>query len=191
MLMKRKATFDDLEQVEGLAEIVNGEIMLLPPKDFRHMRAGMYISDVLFEYEARTQLGLACAAGQHYPVLLPHRESFCPDVSFYQPPEVSKSESGALVFVVEIRSVGDYGLPAERTLAAKRAEYFAVGTKVVWDVDIRQEGWIRSYRAEEPMSPLVFKRGDAAHAEPALMNWSVSVSGLIAEVQRVPLMPLI
>jgi Uma2 family endonuclease len=187
MLMKRQATFDDLEQVEGLAEIVNGEIMQLPPKDFRHTRAAMYISDVLMEYEARTQLGMAFATGQHYPVLLPHRMSFCPDVSFYQPLEISKTESGALLFVVEIRSKNDYGLPAERTIAAKRADYFAAGTKVVWDVDIRHEGWIRSYRAEEPMSPLVFKRGDYAHAEPALLNWFVNVSSLLAEVQRVPL----
>jgi Uma2 family endonuclease len=187
MLMKRQATFEDLEQVDGLAEIVNGEIMQLPPKDFRHTRAAMYISDVLVEYEARTQLGLAFVTGQHYPVLLPHRLSFCPDVSFYEPLKVGKSDSGGLVFVVEIRSAGDYGLPAERARAAKRADYFAVGTKVVWDVDIRQEGWIRSYRSEEPMSPLVFKRGDHAHAEPALINWSLSVNALIAEVQRVPL----
>jgi hypothetical protein len=73
------------------------------------------------------------------------------------------------------------------SIAAKRADYFAVETKVVWDVDIRQEGWIRSYRAEEPMSPLVFERGDYAHAEPALTHWSMNVSGLIEEVQRVPL----
>lgn len=185
MLMKRQVTFDDLEQVDGLAEIVNGEIMLLPPKDFRHTRASMYISDCLMEYEARTQRGWGFMTGQHYPVKLPHRLSICPDVSFYEPPEISGS--GALLFVVEIRSAGDYGLPAERKIAAKRADYFAVGTKVVWDVDIRQEGWIRSYRAEDPANPLVFTRGDYAHAEPALMNWSMDVSDLIAEVQRVPL----
>jgi Uma2 family endonuclease len=187
MLMKRQATFDDLERVEGLAEIVNGEIMLLPRKDSHHTRAAWYIGNRLLEYEARTQLGWAYMTGEHYPVLLPHRQSLCPDVSFYEPPEISKSENGALALVVEIRSAGDYGLAAERAIAAKRADYFAVGTKIVWDVDIRREGWIRSYRAEAPMSPQVFKRGDDAHAEPALMNWSVSVNGLIAEVQRVPL----
>jgi Uma2 family endonuclease len=186
MLMKRHATFDDLEQVEGPAEIVNGEIRMLPPKDSHHTRAGMYIGSRLLEYEARTQLGWAFLTGANYPASLTHRMSFCPDVSFYEPAEISKSE-GALALVVEIRSAGDYGLGAERDMAAKRADYFAVGTKVVWDVDIRREGWIRSYRAEEPMSPLVFKRGDHAHAEPALVNWSVSVSGLLAEVQRVPL----
>lgn len=191
MLMKRQATLDDLEQVEGLAEIVNGEITMLPPRDSRHTRAGMYISSRLLEYEARTKLGWVFVAGANYPVLLPQRQSLCPDVSFYVPAESSKSEDGALALVVEIRSAGDYGLPAERAMAAKRADYFAVGTKVVWDVDIRREGWIRSYRAEEPRSPLVFKRGDHAHAEPALINWSVSVSDLIAEVQRVPLIPLI
>jgi|EndMetStandDraft_3_1072993.scaffolds.fasta_scaffold47671_2 Uma2 family endonuclease len=187
MLMKRQTTFDDLDHVEGLAEIVNGEIVMLPPKDFRHTRASMYISDCLVEYEVRTQLGWTFITGAHYRALLPHRMSFCPDVSFYQPSKIGKSEDGSLALAVEIRSAGDYGLVAERTMAAKRADYFAAGTKVVWDVDIRKEGWIRSYRAEEPTSPLVFKQGDYAHAEPALMNWSMCVSGLMAEVQRVPL----
>jgi Uma2 family endonuclease len=187
MLMKRQVTLDDLEQVHGLAEIVNGEIVMLPPKDFRHTRASMYISDCLKEYEARTELGWTLMTGASYQALLPHRMSFCPDVSFYQPSKIGKSEEGALALVVEIRSKGDYGLPAERTIAAKRADYFAVGTKVVWDVDIRHEGWIRSYRAEEPMSPLVFKAGDYAHAEPALTNWFMRVRGLLEEVQRVPL----
>jgi Uma2 family endonuclease len=159
MLMKRQATFDDLEQVEGLAEIVNGEIMMLAPKDSHHTRAGMYIGNRLLEYEARTQLGWTFLTGANYRAKLPHRLSFCPDVSFYEPPEISKSD-GALALVVEIRSAGDYGLQAERVMAAKRADYFAAGTKVVWDVDIRREGWIKSYRAGEPASPLVFKRGD-------------------------------
>jgi Uma2 family endonuclease len=187
MLMKRHVTFDDLEQVEGLAEIVNGEIVMLPPKDFRHTRASMYISDCLMEYEARTQLGWTFVTGANYQASLLHRMSFCPDVSFYQPSKSGNPQDGALALAVEIRSAGDYGLGAERTLAAKRADYFAVGTKVVWDVDIRKEGWIRSYRAEDPTNPVVFKRGDNAHAEPALINWSMSVNGLITEVQRVPL----
>jgi Uma2 family endonuclease len=42
---------------------------------------------------------------------------------FPQPPD----------FAVEVRSEDDYGPLAERELADKRADYFAVGTQVVWD----------------------------------------------------------
>jgi hypothetical protein len=37
---------------------------------------------------------------------------------------------------VEVRSEGDYGPAAEREMAAKRRDYFAAGTQVVWDVDV-------------------------------------------------------
>jgi len=35
---------------------------------------------------------------------------------------------------VGVRSENDYGLAAEGELATKRADYFAAGTRVVWDV---------------------------------------------------------
>jgi len=44
--------------------------------------------------------------------------------------------SGAPIFAVEVRSENDYGPAAERAMAAKRADYFACGTLVVWDVDL-------------------------------------------------------
>ena len=39
---------------------------------------------------------------------------------------------------------------AEREIAAKRAEYFAAGTLVVWDVDLLSENVVRVYRANDP-----------------------------------------
>jgi Uma2 family endonuclease len=82
------------------------------------------------------------------------------------------------VLAVEIRSPEDYDPAAERRLAAKRADYFAEGTQVVWDVDVLREGWIRSYCASDPDHPAVFYRGDVADAEPAVPGWRFAVDDL-------------
>jgi hypothetical protein len=37
---------------------------------------------------------------------------------------------------------------------------------------------VRSYRADAPDQPTVFRRGDTAHAEPALPGWSIPVDDL-------------
>ena len=39
----------------------------------------------------------------------------------------------------------DYGPAAEKAMAHKRADYFAAGTQVVWDVEILREGWIAGW----------------------------------------------
>lgn len=52
----------------------------------------------------------------------------------------------APVFAVEVRSDGDYGTKAEKALAEKRADYFAAGTLVVWDVDLLSLDVIKSYK---------------------------------------------
>jgi Uma2 family endonuclease len=85
---------------------------------------------------------------------------------------------GVPVLAVEVRSPDDYGPAAERRMAAKRADYFAEGTQVVWDVDVLREGWIRSYRASEPNHPSVFHRGEIADAEPAVSGWRFAVDDL-------------
>jgi Fe-S cluster assembly protein SufD len=50
-------------------------------------------------------------------------------------------------FAAEVRSENDYGAGAERELAQKRVDYFAAGTKVVWDVDLQSENVVRVYDA--------------------------------------------
>ncbi len=82
------------------------------------------------------------------------------------------------MFAVEVRSDGDYGLAAERAMAAKRAAYFAAGTPVVWDVDVLEEQLIRVYRASDSATPTVYRRGNIAQAEPALPGWSMPVDDL-------------
>jgi Uma2 family endonuclease len=85
---------------------------------------------------------------------------------------------GAPVFAVEVRSANDYGPAAERAMQEKRADYFACGTLVVWDVDLLGEDVIKSYQASAPHSPVIFRRGDVAHAEPAVPGWRMAVDEL-------------
>jgi Uma2 family endonuclease len=63
-------------------------------------------------------------------------------------------------------------------MAAKRVDYFAAGTQVVWDVDVLREGLIRVYRATTPETPTVYGRGQVAEAEPALPGWTFPVDDL-------------
>jgi hypothetical protein len=63
-------------------------------------------------------------------------------------------------------------------MAEKRADYFAAGTLVVWDVDLLDEDVIRSYRADDPTRPTVFRRGETASAAPAVPGWVMRVDDL-------------
>jgi Uma2 family endonuclease len=90
----------------------------------------------------------------------------------------AKFIEGAPIFAVEVRSENDYGPAAERAMALKRADYFAAGTLVVWDVDVLRDGWVRVFRASAPDSPVVYSRGQMAEAEPAVPGWSMPVDDL-------------
>ena len=78
---------------------------------------------------------------------------------------------GAPLFAVEVRSSGDYGAAAEKSMAQKRADYFAAGTLVVWDVDVLKEKVVRVFRATDATNPTIYKSTDYGEAEPALPGW--------------------
>ena len=84
------------------------------------------------------------------------------------------------VFAVEVRSENDYGPPAERQMAAKRADYFAAGTLLVWDVDLQNEEVVAKYTAANPTAPQLFRRGEVADAGEAVPGWSIHVDELFA-----------
>ena len=168
-----------LHKVDGKAEIVDGEIVVMSPAGWRPNRfaGNVYLS--LREYESTTGRGFALTDNAGFLVDLPHRKSFSPDAAFCTgPPTGPKFLTRAPIFAVEVRSEEDYGPAAEREMTAKRADYFAAGTQVVWDVDGLREGLIRSYRADSPDQPRVFKRGEVADAEPALPGWTFPVVDL-------------
>ena len=79
-----------------------------------------------------------------------------------------------------MRSEGDYGLAPEREVAVKRGHYFASATQVVWDVDVLRSGVVRVYRATDPDSPKVYRRGELAEAEPAVPGWTMPVEDLFS-----------
>jgi Uma2 family endonuclease len=179
MARTREATIDALYRVDGKAEIVRGEIVLMSPTGMLPSFAAGEIFVRLREYALATKSGHAFTDGAGFIVNLPYRWSFSPDAAFAVVHEwTGKFHDGAPLFAVEVRSDSDYGLSAERAMAAKRADYFAAGTLVVWDVDVLDAQLVRVYRAAEPATPTVYRRGDVAEAEPALPGWSMRVDDL-------------
>jgi len=143
--MKTRATIEDLYKVEGKAELVHGEIVEMPPAGEDPSIAGGEIFAHLRNYARRTRRGRAFPDGAGFRVHLPHRESFSPDAAYHVgSPMGMRCAEGAPIFAVEVRSENDYSPAAERGMAAKRADYFACGTLVVWDVDLQSEAVIKS-----------------------------------------------
>lgn len=179
--VRARATIDDLYRAGGKAELVHGELVLMSPTGSLPGRAGGVVYRCLLEYEEEIGLGYAFPDNVGFIVNLPHRRSFSPDAAFYKG-ELSggKFLEGAPVLAVEVRSEDDYGPAAEKRLAAKRADYFAAGTRVVWDADVLRDAVIRSYSAERPTEPRIFGRGEMADAEPALPGFAMPVDDLFA-----------
>jgi Uma2 family endonuclease len=181
MSTRVQATIEDLYKVEGKAELVNGEIILMSPTGGLPGYAGDEIFSSLHEYSKRTKFGVAVSDNKAFLVNLPHRRSFSPDVAFYVGKVTMKFFEGAPMFAVEVRSEGDYGPRAERQMAEKRSDYFAAGTLVVWDVDLLSGDVVRVYRASDPDRPALYGRGGVAEAEPAVPGWTMAVDGLFLD----------
>jgi Uma2 family endonuclease len=181
MARRLQATVEDLYRVaeNARAELVDGELVLLPPPG----EMPGYAADVLFvslrHYVRRTKSGRAVSSSSAFLVDLPNRGSFSPCAAFYVGPQ-SEMEffKGAPDFAVEVRSEADYGPTAEESLARKRADYFAAGTRVVWDVDLQSSEKIRVYRHDDPEHPAIYRAGDIAEAEPAVPGWRFPVNDL-------------
>ncbi|HKV37458.1 MAG TPA: Uma2 family endonuclease [Pyrinomonadaceae bacterium] len=187
MSTKVEATIDDLYKVEGKAEIVNGEILIMSPTGRRPGYAGDAITTSLFIYSERTKFGQAVGDNKAFVVNLPHRKSFSPDAAYDISTDADSTAAdmgfynGAPVFAVEVRSKGDYGPRAERRMADKRADYFAAGTLVVWDVDLLGDDVVRVYHASAPETAVIYRRGEIADAEPAVPGWTMPVDALFRE----------
>lgn len=174
--------FERLLRIDGKAEIIDGKVVVMSPTGAWPSLVALEIALSLRAHVRRTRHGRAVGDNATFRVALPHRDSFSPDAAYYVgPPARMEPFHGAPVFAVEVRSYGDYGPRAERLLAEKREDYFACGTQVVWDVDLRSVDLIKSYVAANPDNPLVFRAGDIANAEPAVPGWSVNVSELMPE----------
>lgn len=177
-----RATLDDLARVEGKAELVGGRIVyLMATGHYPNQVAGRIYID-LFGHARRTGRGEAYTDNMGYsvPELPSGRESFSPDVSYYAghlPRKWMRFIPGSPTFGAEVRSENDYGEAAEAEMADKRADYFAAGTLVVWDVDPVAE-CVHVYRADKPTQPATARRGERVDAEPAVPGWQMAVDDI-------------
>jgi Uma2 family endonuclease len=174
----RPATIDDLRITKLKAEIVDGQLVVIGPSGGTPGHAAGAIAFSLDQHGGRSEKGRAFGARVAYLVDLPNRRALCPDASWYVGPRWDDFPVGAPVFAAEVRDAIDYSSEAERRMAAKRADYFAAGTLVVWDVDVLRECVIRVYRVNNPEEPAVYRRGEVAEAEPAVPGWRMPVDEL-------------
>ncbi len=165
----------------GKAEIVHERVVRMSPTGSGPSRASIKIASLLLNHEDLHGGGYAFGDNAGFLVNLPGRKSFSPDAAWYTGP-LPAAELDFLptapAFAVEVCSKNDYGLQAEQDVAQKIADYFAAGTLVVWDVDLLGEDVVKSYRASDPNSPMIFRRGDTAEAEPAVPGWTLPVDVL-------------
>lgn len=179
-----RATLDDLYRAQGKAELVNGRIAHLMATGIRPSEIASNIYTSLRQFCKQTGKGKAFNdnLGFAVPELPSGRESFNPDASYYDgplPANLMRFVEGPPTLAVEVRSEFDYGQAAEEELEAKRQDYFAAGTKVVWDVDPIGET-VAVYRADSPDQPNLFHRGEEANAEPAVAGWRISGDEIFA-----------
>jgi Uma2 family endonuclease len=181
---KPRATINDLYKVEGKAELIGGRIVqymatgLLPNR----VAGNIYVEMRVFAKGILKGEAYTDSMGFAVPELTSGRESFSPDVSYYDgplPKNLMRFVEGPPKCAVEVRSENDYGPAAERDMAAKRDDYFEAGTLVVWDVDPIAET-VAVYRASAPNKPDVFRKGETADAEPAMPGWRMKVDDIFA-----------
>lgn len=178
------ATLDDLLNTPGQAELIAGRIIRSMPTGYRPNIIAGRLFRTLGDYADAIGRGFAFtdSMGFAVPLMPSGRQSFSPDASYYDgPPPTNPMRfiNGPPTFAAEVRSEGDYGPAAEAAMAAKRADYFAAGTRIVWDVD-PVAGVIDCYRAANPDQAQRFGPGSTADAEPAVPGWRVDVNWLMA-----------
>jgi len=161
------------------AEIINGKIIEMAPTGFLPGRVAGQIYNSLKQYEKQYRTGYAIPDNVGFIVNLPNRTSFSPDAAYYVGKATGmKFLEGAPIFAVEVRSENDYGVAEEEKMKQKRADYFASGTRVVCDVDLLSVNTIYKYCYDAPDSPIIFRSGEIADAEPALPSWRISIDEL-------------
>lgn len=135
-----RATIEDQARVTSRAELINGKVVHYVPTGHRPGIVSGRVFRRLADFVDTIGRGVAYPddVGFTVPELSSGRESFSPDTAYYTgplPTNLMKFVTGAPDLAVEVGSEGDYGPAAETAMAAKRADYFEAGTKVVWDVD--------------------------------------------------------
>lgn len=184
-VISARATIDDLDRVEGKAELIGGRIVQYMASGHLPSIAALIIAISLRNFAKAIGHGVAYGDGIGFVVAeMPSgRESFSPDASYYTgplPKRRMRFVEGSPTFAAEVRSEHDYGQAAEVEMADKRADYFAAGTLVVWDVDPVAE-CVHVFRADNPTQATTYYRGETAEAEPAVPGWRIAVDEIFSE----------
>ena len=184
-MIQTAATLDDLMKVDGKAELIAGRIVTFMPSGYWPVAIALRITLSLSKYVERGARGKVIADPTAYGFddpLPSGRQSFCPDSSFYTG-RIPKKHMGYIrgfpIFAVEVRSESDFGPAMDREYEEKRNDYFTAGTEIVWDVDPEAET-VAAYRAGDPATPIVYRLGDVADAEPVLPGWRLKLDELFA-----------
>lgn len=178
---------EELMRTEGKAEIIDGKVVKLMSTGKLPNRAAGRIYASLLNYEDDFGGGVAITDNAGFLCDLPNRRSFSPDAAFYSGPDQEddmKFLPEPPIFAVEVRSENDYGRRAEAAITAKIVDYFAAGTLVVWDIDLRNEDVIAKFTAPDAGNPQLFQRGDVADAGEAVPNWTFAVDSLFPSTRR-------
>ena len=176
------ALFERLLHIDGKAEIVDGRIVVMSPTGAWPSLVASLIFISLQKHARGRRNHYAVNDNCTFRADLPNRQSFSPDAAYFigASPKMGPF-AGAPVFAVEVRNIGDYGPRAEELIAAKRADYFAAGTQVVWDVDLLSNDVVKVYRAASPDTAVVYRWGDTAEAEPAVAGWAIAVNDILPD----------
>lgn len=177
---KTDELMEQLMKIEGKAEIVDGRITKQMPTGEEPGLSALQIVVSLFLYAQRIGRGRAVGDNVIFRVDLPNRQSFSPDAAYMEQERSGSMRgiNGAPIFAVEVRSENDYGPKAERAIEKKIAEYFAAGTRAVWDVDLLGESVVTLHQPN--IEPQTFRRGDVADAGDALEDWTMRVDEIFA-----------
>jgi Uma2 family endonuclease len=176
-MVQTELTLDDLEQMpdDGMhRELVNGELIELPPPERRHSEEAHNIYDCLSPFVKHRRLGrMFVEAG--YKVTSDKRNWIQPDVSFVRLERLDQTDRffvGAPDFAVEVIS------PSERPkhFLAKRAVLFEAGCREIWVVRSKT-------RRIEVWTPRGMDRelrvGDTL-SSPLFEGWSMPVADVFA-----------
>lgn len=181
ILSERDPLYKALMATEGKAEIVSGQVVEFESAGSLPAHAAMEIRMSLRDCGEQSGNGESLGGFVGFLCDLPNRQSFCADAAFYTGAE-PENPMGFLpeppIFAVEVRNQEDYGRRAEAAIAQKIADYFAAGTLVVWDVDLRNEDVIAKFAAPDAHNPQIFRRGDMADTGEAVPGWTFEVDAL-------------
>ena len=183
--VQTRATLDDLIRVEGKAELIGGRIVpIMPTGHTPNQVTGFIYRQPRWTTPGRTRRGgrAPTASASPSPNCLraasrsrptpPTTTARCRPIACGSSRRPDARRRGA-----QRERLRPGGRAAK---AAKRADYFAAGTRVVWDVDPVAE-LIHVYRADTPEPHATYARGQVAEAEPAVPGWRPAVDSLFDE----------